>query len=382
LGESDLAHKVLSIAEEEGASRASYALKLLVSEGRLSIAAAGKDPLTGRLVTNTYEVTGPVALLMTTTSAELDEELANRLLVLAVDEGRHQTRAVHVAQRDAETLEGLVARAKRADVITRHANAQRLLSPVAVVNPHAPTLGFSDRSTRHRRDNAKYLGLIRAVTLAHQHQRTRNQVSVEGKIVTYIEATESDVALAEGLCGHVLGTTTDELSPATRNLLTCIVDFAATNGSRFTRRALRQATGLGDSQLKVHLARLVDLEYVATERAGPSTSYELLTADHPYGADRPDDEGYRPGHNADRPVIGRFGSHRSTAPQPQVNGACEAPGDQSAGIGRVGAESEKPSSSREILPATPDRPGLVRIHGTGPQEHDRVVVERVGVAGS
>jgi DNA primase len=382
LGESDLAHKVLSIAEEEGASRASYALKLLVSEGRLSIAAAGKDPLTGRLVTNTYEVTGPVALLMTTTSAELDEELANRLLVLAVDEGRHQTRAVHVAQRDAETLEGLVARAKRADVITRHANAQRLLSPVAVVNPHAPTLGFSDRSTRHRRDNAKYLGLIRAVTLAHQHQRTRNQVSVEGKIVTYIEATESDVALAEGLCGHVLGTTTDELSPATRNLLTCIVDFAATNGSRFTRRALRQATGLGDSQLKVHLARLVDLEYVATERAGPSTSYELLTADHPYGADRPDDEGYRPGHNADRPVIGRFGSHRSTAPQPQVNGACEAPGDQSAGIGRVGAESEKPSSSREILPATPDRPGLVRLHGTGPQEHDRVVVERVGVGRS
>ena len=129
LGESDLAHKVLSIAEEEGASRASYALKLLVSEGRLSIAAAGKDPITGRLVTNTYEVTGPVALLMTTTSAELDEELANRLLVLAVDEGRHQTRAVHVAQRDAETLEGLVARSKRAEVIVRHANAQRLLSP-------------------------------------------------------------------------------------------------------------------------------------------------------------------------------------------------------------------------------------------------------------
>ena len=173
LGETDLAHKVLSIAEEEGAARASYALKLLVSEGRLSIAAAGKDPLTGRLVTNTYEVTGPVALLMTTTSAELDEELANRLLVLAVDEGRHQTRAVHVAQRDAETLEGLVARARRADVIARHANAQRLLSPVAVVNPHAPTLGFSDRSTRNRRDNAKYLGLIRAVTLAHQHQRSR-----------------------------------------------------------------------------------------------------------------------------------------------------------------------------------------------------------------
>ena len=381
LGETDLAHKVLSIAEEEGASRASYALKLLVSEGRLSIAAAGKDPLTGRLVTNTYEVTGPVALLMTTTSPELDEELANRLLVLAVDEGRNQTRAVHVAQRSAETLEGLVARAKRADVIARHANAQRLLSPVAVVNPHAPSLGFSDRSTRNRRDNAKYLGLIRAVTLAHQHQRSRQQVAVEGKTVTYIEATERDVAVAERLCGDVLGTTTDELSPATRNLLSSIVDFTAANGIRFTRRELRSATGLGDSQLKVHLARLVDLEYVATERAGPSTSYELVAADcdhgtaSAYGTDRPGAEGYRPGQNADRPVIGRFGSHRSTDPNPLVNGQQSEDGDLSAGIGRVEADGEKPLSSRESLPLSPDRPGLLRIHGTGPEEHDRVVVE-------
>jgi DNA primase len=382
LGESDLAHKVLSIAEEEGAARASYALKLLVSEGRLSIAAAGKDPVSGRLVTHTYEVTGPVALLMTTTSAELDEELANRLLVLAVDEGRNQTRAVHAAQRDAETLEGLVARSGRADVIARHTNAQRLLSPVAVVNPHAPTLGFSDRSTRNRRDNAKYLGLIRAVTLAHQHQRARNQVSVEGKLVTYIEATEADVALAEGLCGHVLGTTTDELSPATRNLLTCIVDFCATSGSRFTRRALRDATGLGDSQLKVHLARLVDLEYVAVERAGPSTSYELVSGDgHAYGTASANDAD-RPGQEPNRPVIGRFGSHRNNSSNLQLNGTGEAPGDQSAGIGRVGAESEKPLPSRENLPKVPDRPGLRQIHGTGADESEGVVVERAGVGGS
>jgi DNA primase len=382
LGESDLAHKVLSIAEEEGAARASYALKLLVSEGRLSIAAAGKDPLTGRLVTNTYEVTGPVALLMTTTAAELDPELANRLLVLAVDEGRHQTRAVHAAQRDAETLEGLVARSGRAQVIARQANAQRLLSPVAVVNPHAPGLGFSDRATRNRRDNAKYLGLIRAVTLAHQHQRARHQVSVEGKLVTYIEATENDVTLAESLCAHVLASTTDELSPATRNLLSAIHDFCAESGSTFTRRALRDATGLGDSQLKVHLSRLVDLEYVATERAGPATTYELVAdaeqgAAHAYGADQPGQEGYRPGENVDRPVIGRFGSHTNFGSNLQLNGSVEETGDLSAGIGRVGTESEKAHLAWEDPPSTSDRPGLRQIHGTGADESEGVVVDRV-----
>jgi DNA primase len=48
LGEADLKHKVLAIVEEEGAARASYALKLLQSEGQLTIASTGKDPVTGR----------------------------------------------------------------------------------------------------------------------------------------------------------------------------------------------------------------------------------------------------------------------------------------------------------------------------------------------
>ena len=44
-----------------------------------------------------------------------------------------------------------------------------------------------------------------------------------------------------------------------------------------TRRQLREATGLGDTQLKVHLARLVDLELVTAHRAekGSNFVYEL-----------------------------------------------------------------------------------------------------------
>src|SRR5262249_38901102 len=74
LGEHDLQHKVLSVVEEEGAERASYALKLLQSEGELTIASTGKDPQTGKLVTHTYRVQGPVQLFLTTTALRLDEE--------------------------------------------------------------------------------------------------------------------------------------------------------------------------------------------------------------------------------------------------------------------------------------------------------------------
>jgi hypothetical protein len=107
MGEMDLKHKVLAIVEEEGASRAAYALKLLQSEGALSIASTGKDPATGKLVTHQYRVEGPVMIFLTTTAIDLDEELLNRCLVLSVNEDREQTQAIHKLQREQQTLEGL-----------------------------------------------------------------------------------------------------------------------------------------------------------------------------------------------------------------------------------------------------------------------------------
>jgi DNA primase catalytic core len=157
MGETDLSHKILAIAEEQGAQSASYALKLLQSEGELTIASTGKDPQTGRLVTQEYRVQGPVMIFLTTTAIEVDEELLNRCLVLTVDEGREQTRAIHERQRLAQTIEGLLAKQERGRLLLLHQNAQRLLRPLFVANPFAKELRFADHATRTRRDHMKYL---------------------------------------------------------------------------------------------------------------------------------------------------------------------------------------------------------------------------------
>ena len=187
MGETDLKNKVLAIVEEEGALRAAYALKLLQSEGVLTIASTGKDATTGRLITHQYRVEGPVMLFLTTTAIDLDEELLNRCLVLTVDEDRAQTQAIHKKQREAQTLEGLLARHEREEVLRVHRNAQRLLKPVLVVNPYARELTFLDNRTRTRRDHMKYLTLIRAIALLHQHQRPRKTVTHDGQALEYIE---------------------------------------------------------------------------------------------------------------------------------------------------------------------------------------------------
>ena len=285
MGENDLAHKVLAIAEEEGAERAAYALKLLQSEGRLSIASTGKDNASGRLVTHTYEVSGPTAIILTTTAIDVDEELLNRCLVLTVDENRDQTRAIHVRQRSRHTLSGLLADQERERVIGLHQNAQRLLDALPVVIPMAEQLTFADGRTRTRRDHPKYLALISSVALLHQHQRPRRTVVHAGREVTYVEATSADVETANRLAAGILGQSLDELPPQTRRLLelldATVTRIAATDQIdrsvvRFTRRQLREELGWGDTQLKVHLARLVDLELVSAHRVEHgSFLYEL-----------------------------------------------------------------------------------------------------------
>jgi DNA primase len=283
LGAGDLARKVLFVSEEHGASRAAYALKLLISEGRLAIASAGKGPDTGRLRTRSYGVEGPVSLLMTTTAAEVDAELANRLVVLGVDEDRAQTRAVQAAQRRAATLEGLMARLGREPVIRLHRNAQRLLEALPVVVGGAEELAFPDSSTRHRRDQQKLLSVIAAITLLHQYQRRQATVEVAGTPVRYVEASADDVAFGAQLFQEVLLRAVDELSPPARRLLTVMESQASQRRGKlpasFTRRELRELTGWSEHQVRVGLGRLVALEYVSERRDGPGKRHGYLLAD-------------------------------------------------------------------------------------------------------
>ncbi|MGA9669741.1 MAG: toprim domain-containing protein [Terracidiphilus sp.] len=287
MGQKNLKHKILAIAEQQGAEAASYPLKLLQSEGKLNIASTGKDPVSGKHITHEYTVEGPVMLFLTTTAHEVDEELMNRCLVLAVNEDREQTQAIHQKQREAQTLDGLKARRRRDKIVRLHRNAQRLLRPVDVVIECLKERRFPDTMTRTRRDHMKFIALIQAIALLHQHQREiKTSIDEDGENFEYIEATEADAKLAWELASHVLMRSLDDVPPQTRRLLLLIDKMVTAECERleierldyrFTRATVRQFTGWGDSQLKKHLSRLEDLEYLALHRgvAGQSFVYAL-----------------------------------------------------------------------------------------------------------
>jgi hypothetical protein len=242
---------------------------------------------TGRLVTQEYRVEGPVMIFLTTTSIQVDEELLNRCLVLTVDEDREQTRLIHQLQRRRETLGGQLEGQAREAQLKLHRNAQRLLRPLLVANPFAEQLTFCDCKTRTRRDHQKYLTLIRAIALLHQYQRPIHTIEHLGRQVEYIEVTLNDIALANELATEVLGRSLDELPPQTRRLLILLGELVTQEcerqalgrlNYRFSRRQVREFTAWGNTQLKLHLRRLVELEYLLVHRDPHSRRfvYELL----------------------------------------------------------------------------------------------------------
>jgi DNA primase len=284
--EDSLVHKLLAIEEEVGMNGAAYSIRNIQSSKKITVAATGKDAATGKMKTEEYTVKGPVAVMITTTAAELEGETASRFLFLTIDESSRMTKAIHSIQREAETLEGLIRKKKSEHIIKKHHNAQRLLKPLAVVNPYTKYLSYPDRSLRTRRDHKKYLGLIRTIAYLFQYQRTIKTVKVEDQPVEYIEVTLEDIDKANQLAEQVLGQCLDELAPPSRTLLTKIFEMVkqmakvqalSPDSIYFTRRQIREHTDWTDWQIKTHIKQLEELEYlyVRIGSRGKEYSYAL-----------------------------------------------------------------------------------------------------------
>jgi len=337
-------------------------------------------------VTHTYSVTGPTAIMLTTTAIDVDEELLNRCVVLTVNEDRAQTQAIHVRQRHRHTLGGLLAANDRDQVIAEHRNAQRLLQALPVVIPGAERLTFADTSTRTRRDHVKYLALIRASALLHQHQRPRRTATTsDGRTVTYIEAAAADVELANRLAHDVLGQSLDELPPQTRRLL-ILLDAHVTGEAttrdvdrgqvRFTRRQLRETFGWGDTQLKVHLARLVDMELVWAHRGtGLTLVYELA-----WSGEGQDGSRFVCGLTPPTTTPGRAEPAAMTADRSgsggDRSGSGRPPVGPRSGAGRRDPEGRQPAPAQDDT--APEAPDLTNSTEPGPETNGVVVVSGVG----
>ena len=158
---------------------------------------------------------------------------------------------------------------------------QRLLEPVQISIPYAESITFPSHRLRTRRDHERFLCLIEASAFLHQHQRERGTTD-DG--MPYVLASVADYRIAYGLATEVLASTLHELTRGAQELWHKIRDWVEEQtledpeDFHFSRRNLRDHSGLEDHRLRDALAELVEMEYLEAISGtnGKQFRYRLL----------------------------------------------------------------------------------------------------------
>jgi hypothetical protein len=291
-----LRNKVLAIEEEDGMREALYSIKTLISSQKLSIAATRTDAKTGKFSVEEYTVHGPVVVMVSTTSPDaLDDETKQRFLILTIDETPEQTKSILQAQITKNTQDWYQMTSPESSITRLHHNMQRLLRPLTVTFTRDLRLVWPYSRLQMRREQSKFVSLVKALTLLHQYQRKTGTLRrLDGSKMEFVQATQGDIDLALELGREVFARNVDDVSPMGRKLLSEIVALVkekydalkADDASKelfmneipFTRKELRERIGWSEKQVRVNIDRLVELGYVGriAGRQGATFRYLLL----------------------------------------------------------------------------------------------------------
>jgi len=278
-----LSHKLVIIEERSGSEQADYSIRTLQTKRKLTLAAPIKDPATGKIKTQTFEILGPTAFIESTTDPSINFENATRCFEIYLDESPEQTRRIHDYQKGFKSEEKLDLKGRQKKTIANHHHAQRLLKPLPVIIPFAKHIEFPYQKLRTRRDHQRFLNLIEVIAFLHQYQRPKKTIQGADVIMAGIE----DYTMALTLAKDLLAETFRDCQKPLRDLLTQIQQMLKKKSEKekqpvalltFTRKDVREFTGLPHQRIKRLFAELEEYEYIAVEKAahGGQHRYQLV----------------------------------------------------------------------------------------------------------
>ncbi len=189
-GVKDLSHKVLFLTELDGSTKGLYAVKLALTEGELLIRSVeatknGLKPINRRIPAYSMPV------ITTGVNPIIDEEMATRSIVLSLssdDDLRYEALKVKT----------LIPPEEKARIKRLWRAVDGILEKAEVVIPYIDKIVECMRGRlvagRYLRDFDKFIGLLMASALIHQHQRERDE---KGRIIASKEDYEVAYSLQE-----------------------------------------------------------------------------------------------------------------------------------------------------------------------------------------
>jgi len=294
--ENELKNKVLAIEEEEGMQDAMYSVKTLISSQKLSVSATRTDSKTGKFSSDAYKVKGPVVVMVSTTNPDaLDDETKQRFMILTIDESPEQTKNILYSQLNKNMHDWYEVSNDESSILRIYHTMNRLLEPLTVTFTRDLKIIWPYSRLQMRREQQKFVSLVKAITLLHQYQRKRGTMQrIDGTTVEYVQTSQQDIDLALELGKAVFCRNIDDLSPTARTLLSHIIGYVNKKRATmqalehnhelllsevpFTRKELRQCNGWSDTQVTRNIEQLVHLGYVGkiSGRQGSTFRYLLI----------------------------------------------------------------------------------------------------------
>jgi hypothetical protein len=260
--------KHMDTKDAAGAANDTLQLREMLSSGELSKMVTVKGENGGQ-VTQVLTQPGPIAYLETTTSAEIFDEDATRLLPLVTDESSEQTARImkHAA--------GLAAGRGPSDevidrIIKKHHAAQRMLERFDVAIPFADKLAIPATKLVARRAYIQLLSCIEAVALFRQKQKKKNRKGrITASVMDYRIAYKLMLPIVRRIFGSV-----NEKSVELFNVIK-----ANCREKPFTMQNCMEWAERSRATIRQRLPQLIDAELVQVEGyevQGKTTQYRLV----------------------------------------------------------------------------------------------------------
>lgn len=266
----ELGHKLILIEDLDGAENALYPLRELQSKQRISKTITIKDTK-GNTKTIHLKVNGPVTVAGCTTQETIYEDNANRSFLIYVDESEAQDERIMNFQRSLSA--GKINKEEQHKTRELLCNVQRMLQPIAVINPYAEYLKLPKDVFKPRRTNAHYLAFVEAITFYHQYQRTQRVNEITGEL--YIETSIEDIEQANELMKDILLRKSDELTGGCRKYFETLKAYLKEKKkNQFTNYEIKTELHIPITTVKRHNAALLQ-SYLLKKTENEETTAHL-----------------------------------------------------------------------------------------------------------
>jgi len=271
------------IAQTEGEDPTMVNMRALLSEGRLVLVTAERDPETGDFKSVVIPTIGMPVLVCTSTRYSIDPEFENRVVELSIDESEEQTK--NIMQKTAEDfiipLHFIISKDRIYEVRQLVKTIKELLDKGEMTNqviiPYAKLLieKFPTVLTA-RRDFKKALTLTYAYTFLYQKQRPIITLKKHNAIVTrFAVSIPEDFEEVCKFAAKTLYETLTKIKHVEFELLQAIIK---NNWYEFTVRDVVAAKIVKYSTRYVRdmLHDLAEKGYLAEERKGRAYTYTVV----------------------------------------------------------------------------------------------------------